>query len=134
MSYDRADYLASRAEQRARTAIAPQEYAQFFRQAAVEQSKLMEDQHWRVYQQMLQAALETVQATRAGLLERLGGPAPMGPEQLYALRREIAHCEGAAEAFTAAISLPRQLSESAEAAAETWGKTVKSITGESENG
>lgn len=97
-------------------------------QAAVQAEHLMADPHWGVYQQMLQGAAEALEASRAALVKRLWAPADA--VTTAALQCEIARISGAIDAFTSAITLPRQLLESHEKAAEGLGATVTRLSGE----
>jgi len=131
MTYDRSEVrrvLRQPRQGSAREASAA-DNARFFRQAAVDQGRLMGDPLWSVYQQMLQGAWEKAQDARAALTQKLAAPGILSGDQLHAIRYEIAHLDGVMAAFDAAVSLPRQLLENAENAAKSWEKTAEVIAG-----
>jgi len=88
-------------------------------QAAVPAASLMADPHWALYQQMLQASLERVQANRARLVETLTSAACASTEQMTRLKILIAEADGLINAWQTAIDLPKQIQESAQKAQET---------------
>jgi hypothetical protein len=95
------------------------------RQAAVPAERLMAEEHWRIYQQMLQAAVEQQTMNRDRLLAQLMSDRCNSYEDMTRVKRMIAECEAMILAWTTAIDLPKQLIESAERAAEALAKTTE---------
>lgn len=86
-------------------------------QAAVPAEKLMADEHWRVYQQMLQGAIEAQRRNRDVLLANLLSDRCASYEAMTTTKRLIAECDASIRAWQAAIELPLQLISNAEIAA-----------------
>lgn len=131
MSYDRQQWRDSlkRRQSDAVTVMAAPTSFQMPPQAAVLEEQLMADPHWRVYQQLLQGAVERMKVSRLTLLTRLAQP--MDAVQTASIQCEVARHDGSIMAMESAISLPRQLAESAAKASESLESAVTKITGES---
>lgn len=90
---------------------------ELLRQAAVPAERLMAEDHWRVYQQMLQGAIERMLEHRQRLVARLLSDACNSFEDMARTKRLVAECEATIRAWTTAIDLPKQLLAGAESAA-----------------
>jgi hypothetical protein len=79
------------------------------RQAAVPAEKLMGDDHWRIYQQMLQDAVNRQIENRDRLVLQLMSDTCNSYEDMVRVKRMIAECEATIRAWQTAIDLPKQL-------------------------
>jgi len=103
--------------------VLQQAHLRAIEQAAVPAHAVMGDPNWRVYQQMLQGALERLRAVVEHDTRRLWSPeCPATEERVLKIR--INRHVGMIEAFEAAIALPKQLLESAEAAQAELAKIL----------
>lgn len=118
MTIDRKDWVKHLAEQQhPRAAMMRDTHnLHLMKQAAVPAEVLMADQHWAVYQQMLQGQVEALIANRDRLVATLMSDACSSYEDMTRVKRLIAECEATIRAFAAAIALPKQLLEGAEKA------------------
>jgi len=118
MPMDLKDWRKQQEEKRAFVRSAPNVSGlERLRQAAVPAEKLMADEHWRLYQQMLQGAIEAQVKNRDRLLLQLMSDVCNSYEDMTRVKRLIAECEAMIRAWQTAIDLPKQLLESAERAA-----------------
>lgn len=118
MPMDRRDWIeAARERQQPRRVAGDTHGLERLRQAAVPAEKLMADEHWRLYQQMLQGAIEAQAKNRDRLLLQLMSDVCNSYEDMTRVKRLIAECEAMIRAWQTAIDLPKQLLESAERAA-----------------
>lgn len=115
MTFDRRDWLARQSKEPATPRASG---LQQLAQAAVPAATLMADQHWAIYQQMLQAVVNRTIANRDRLLAQLMSDACNSYEDMVRTKRLIAECEATIRAWVTAIELPKQLLDSAEAARE----------------
>ncbi|MGE0289521.1 MAG: hypothetical protein AB7I42_26030 [Bradyrhizobium sp.] len=119
MTIERKDWMARQQTLATKPSHAHLAGLERMRQAAVPAEKLMADDHWRVYQQMLQGAIEAQVANRDRLLLRLMSDGCNSYEDMVLVKRLIAECEATIHAWKAAIDLPVQLLASAEQAAQS---------------
>lgn len=87
------------------------------RQAALPFERLMAEEHWRVYQQMLQGAIELQTQNRDRLISNLLSDSCSSFEAMTLTKRMIAECDATIRAWNAAIDLPVQIRQNGEAAA-----------------
>lgn len=99
------------------------EYIRQIAQAAVPAHAVMGDPNWRVYQQMLQGAIEQLRTVVDSDARRLYSP-ECAAEEERRLKNRINRHVGMIEAFEAAIALPKQLVESAESAQAELAKIL----------
>lgn len=118
MSFDRADYSQYTARQRAAQLATRTPDLRLLAQSAVHASALMSDPAWAVYQQMLQAAVDTTVGHRRRLAESLTSPECSTLEQMTRIKHLVAECDGLINAWMTAINLPKVLQQNAEKAQE----------------
>jgi len=94
------------------------------RQAALPFERLMAEEHWRVYQQMLQGAIEEQTKNRDRLVANLLSDGCASFEAMTVTKRMIAECDATIRAWNAAIDLPMQIRHNGEAAAAALEEEV----------
>lgn len=103
------------------------------RQAAVSAERLMDDEHWRVYQQMLQSSVEQMRLYRARLVDTLLADGCDSLTAMTRTKRLIAECDASIRMAEAAIALPRQIQHNGAQAAELLEKEVSRYAGTGED-
>lgn len=114
MTYDRSTFKQIAAEKHSAADERRAEFAQKMRQlsqAEVSHEALMADPHWRVYQQLLQGAIEQTKKDHAELLQLLDEPELTDENEIRRIRNLMFMCKARITAWEVAISLPKQVQE-----------------------
>jgi len=126
MTYDRAEIREALAKRDQKLASnADYSHLKLVAQSAVPAQLLMADQHWAIYQQQLQAAIDAMELNIERLRNKFCSPSLVNADEIVLTKNALLEACATAQAWRVALALPRQIIETAERASEALAKVTE---------
>lgn len=87
-------------------------------QAEVPAAQLMADPSWKIYQQQIAGAIESMRRNEAAAVAKLTSPRLVNHDAIMDAKMALAEIRATIQAFEVALSLPTQIVKDAQAAQE----------------
>ena len=94
-------------------------------QSAVPAQLLMADQHWSIYQQQIQSAIDAMDDNIERLKTKLCSPSLVNVDEIALTKNALLEACATSQAWRVALALPKQIIDNAELASEALAKVTE---------